>query len=137
MVLIINSLNTVMYDNICKFLAENFSDDLATWLLGKPITLTKMEPKEFFVEPIRPDAVILLQSDKLILHVEFQTLPEEEIPFRVTDYRLRGYRLHPDKPMYQVVIYLKKVTSKKDLKLVKQTKFTLENTVHRFNVIRL
>lgn len=32
---------------------------------------------------------------------------------------------------------LKKVTSKKDLKLVKQTKFTLENTVHRFNVIRL
>lgn len=126
-----------MYDNICKFLAENFTNDLATWLLKKQVTLTKMEPKEFFVEPVRPDAVILLQSDELILHVEFQTLPEEEIPFRMTDYRLRGYRINPDKRMYQVVIYLKKVTSKKDLKLVKQTKFTLEETTHRFNVIRL
>lgn len=126
-----------MYDNICKFLAENFTNDLATWLLKKQVTLTKMEPKEFFVEPVRPDAVILLQSDELILHVEFQTLPEEEIPFRMTDYRLRGYRINPDKRMYQVVIYLKKVTSKKDLKLVKKTKFTLEETTHRFNVIRL
>lgn len=126
-----------MYDNICKFLAENFTNDLATWLLGQPITLTKMEPKELFVEPVRPDAVILMQSEKLILHVEFQTLPEDEIPFRMADYRLRGHRIHPDKRMYQVVIYLKKVTSKKDLKLVKQTKFTLENTVHRYNVIRL
>lgn len=126
-----------MYDNICKFLAENFTNDLATWLLGKPIAFTKMEPKEFFVEPVRPDAVILLQSDKMILHVEFQTLPEDEIPFRMTDYRVRGYRIQPDKSMYQVVIYLKKVTSKRDVKLVKTDKFKLERTVHRYNVIRL
>lgn len=126
-----------MYDNICKFLAENFPNDLATWLLGKPVTLTKMEPKELFVEPIRADAVILMQSDELILHIEFQTIPEEEIPFRMTDYRVRGYRLHPHKEMYQVVIYLRKVTSKKHKKLVEQTRFAIKNTSHRFNVIRL
>jgi predicted transposase/invertase (TIGR01784 family) len=103
-----------MYDNICKFLAENFSNDLASWLLGKPVTLTKLDPKELFVDPIRADAVILLESNKLILHIEFQTLPEEEISFRMADYRLRGYRRCPHKQMRQIVIYLKKVTSKKD-----------------------
>jgi hypothetical protein len=35
-----------MYDNICKFIAENFKDDLATWLLGSPIKLTELSPTE-------------------------------------------------------------------------------------------
>jgi predicted transposase YdaD len=52
------------FDNTCKFIAENFSSDIATWLLGKPIALTKLEPSELFAEPIRADAVILLESDK-------------------------------------------------------------------------
>jgi predicted transposase YdaD len=40
-----------MFDNTCKFLAENFPSDFATWLLGKPITLTKLSPKELSLEP--------------------------------------------------------------------------------------
>lgn len=126
-----------MFDNTCKFLAENFPDEFATWLLGKPVTLSKLSPKELSLEPIRADSLILMQSDELILHIEFQTLPDEDIPFRMTDYRLRGYRLFPEKAMYQVVVYLRKVTSKKDLKLVKINKFKLENTTHKFQVIRL
>lgn len=35
-----------MFDNICKFIAENFSDDLATWLLGSPLSLTVLDPTE-------------------------------------------------------------------------------------------
>jgi predicted transposase YdaD len=35
-----------MYDNICKLLAETFPDDLATWLLGKPVKLTELSPQE-------------------------------------------------------------------------------------------
>jgi len=35
-----------MFDNVCKFLAENFSEDFATWLLGEPIKLTKLSPTE-------------------------------------------------------------------------------------------
>lgn len=126
-----------MFDNTCKFLAENFSSDFATWLLGEPITLTKLSPKELSLEPIRADAIILMQSDELVLHIEFQTLPEEDIPFRMADYRLRGYRRFPLKPMRQIVVYLQKVTSKKHLKLVNNTKFALEQTVHRFQAIRL
>jgi len=61
-----------MFDNICKFLAENFSTDFATWLLGEPITLTELSPQELSLEPIRADALILLQSAQNILHLEFQ-----------------------------------------------------------------
>ncbi|MFN9600672.1 MAG: flagellar assembly protein H, partial [Dolichospermum sp.] len=42
-----------MYDNICKYLAENFQADLATWLLGSPVELTELSPTELSNEPIR------------------------------------------------------------------------------------
>lgn len=122
-----------MFDNICKFLAETFSTDFATWLLGEPITLTQLSPSELSLEPIRADALILLQSDEVVLHIEFQTQPKPDIPFRLIDYRLRVYRRFPNKRMRQVVIYLQPTTSE----LVQQTSFTLEQTRHQFEVIRL
>lgn len=121
-----------MYDNVCRFLAEQFSADFASWLLGKSVRLTEIKPSELSLDPIRADALILLQSKDSILHIEFQTLPKKNIPFRMADYRLRGYRHYEDKPMRQVVIYLKPTTSE----LVYQTSFTLENTRHDFDVIR-
>ncbi|MBW4618616.1 MAG: Rpn family recombination-promoting nuclease/putative transposase [Cyanosarcina radialis HA8281-LM2] len=122
-----------MYDDTCRFLAENFSADFASWLLGKSVTLTELQPSELSLDPIRADALIFLESDESILHIEFQTLPKDNIPFRVTDYRLRGYRRDPTKPMQQVVIYLKQTASP----LVYQTSFTMERTRHEFDVIRL
>ncbi|PHM06724.1 hypothetical protein CK516_31610 [Nostoc sp. 'Peltigera malacea cyanobiont' DB3992] len=95
-----------MFDNICKFLAENFSTDFATWLLGEPISLTELNPSELSLEPIRADALILLESTEVVLHLEFQTQPDSNIPFRMIDYRLRVYRRFPQKQMRQVVIYL-------------------------------
>ena len=65
-----------MYDNTCKFIAEKFSVDLASWLLGEPIDLTVLEPTELQVDPIRADSVIFLQSKDIILHIEFQTNPK-------------------------------------------------------------
>lgn len=122
-----------MFDSICKFLVENFASDFATWLLGEPITLTKLSPSELSLEPIRADALILLHSEEVVLHLEFQTQPKAEIPFRMIDYRLRVYRRFPQKRMRQVVIYLQQTNSE----LVQQTTFTLEDTFHRFQVIRL
>ena len=124
---------TAMFDSLCKYLVEKFSDDFATWLLGEPISLTELSPKELSLEPIRADALILRQSEKLVLQVEFQTQPDPKIPFRMTDYRLRVYRRFPDKKMRQVVIYLTKTNSEE----VYKTKFELEETTHRFQVIRL
>jgi predicted transposase/invertase (TIGR01784 family) len=122
-----------MIDNICKFLAETFPTDFASWLLGEPITLTTLKPSELSVEPIRADSVIFLRSSKIILHIEFQTDPNKNIPFRMTDYRLRMYRQFPDLEVYQVVIYLTPSKSP----LVHENTFSVGELSHRFNVIRL
>ncbi|PZO45082.1 MAG: flagellar assembly protein H [Pseudanabaena frigida] len=122
-----------MIDNICKFLAESFSSDFASWILGEAITLTKLEPSELSTEPIRADSVIFLESSEIILHIEFQTDPNKNIPFRMADYRLRLYRKFPKKQTHQVVIYL----SPSQSPLVHETTFTLRELNHRFNVIRL
>lgn len=115
-----------MFDNVCKFLVETFSIDFASWLLGESIPLTELSPSELSLEPIRADALILLQSDNIVLHLEFQTQPKDDIPFRMIDYRLRVYRRFPDKRMRQFVVYLKQTTSDK----VQQTTFNLEDTQH-------
>ncbi len=122
-----------MFDSTCKFIAAAFSRDWATWLLGKPIDLTELKPSELSLEPIRADSLIFLQSEDLVLHIEFQTEPKEDIPFRMLDYRLRVHRRYPHKEMYQVVIYLRKSNSV----LAQQTSFELSQTRHQFNVIRL
>ncbi len=100
-----------MFDSTCKFIAATFPRDIATWLLGKPIDLTELKPSELSLEPIRADSLILLESEDLVLHIEFQTLPQLEIPFRMLDYRVRLHRLYPHKEVYQVVIYLQETRS--------------------------
>jgi len=122
-----------MFDNVCKFLAENFSEDYATWLLGRSVTLTKLSPTELSLEPIRADSLILEQSEDLVLHLEFQTEPDETMGFRMLDYRVRVYRRFPNKTMHQVVIYLKPTKST----LVYQDSFQVGETTHRFQVVRL
>jgi predicted transposase/invertase (TIGR01784 family) len=122
-----------MIDNICKFLAESFSRDFASWILGEAITLTKIEPSELSVEPIRADSVIFLESTEIILHIEFQTEPNKNIPFRMADYRLRLYRKFPEKQVYQVVIYL----SPSQSSLVHESTFNIGTLNYEFNVIRL
>ncbi|MGK7893909.1 MAG: Rpn family recombination-promoting nuclease/putative transposase [Xenococcus sp. (in: cyanobacteria)] len=122
-----------MYDNVCKFLAENFSGDFARWVFGEPQKLTKLSPQELSLQPIRADALILLQSSEVVLHLEFQTRPDEAIPFRMADYRLRVHRRYPNKQMRQIVIYLKSTSSE----LVQQNVFTISGMRHEFEVIRL
>ena len=122
-----------MYDNTCKYLAENFTEDIASWLIGNRVTLTELNPTELNVDPIRADSLILLTNEDLILHVEFQTIPDPNMSFRMADYRLRAYRKFPQKRMKQIVIYLTRTQSD----LVYETVFELENTRHQFEVIRL
>ncbi len=122
-----------MYDNICRFLAENFSQDFARWFLGEPITLTRLSPTELSLQPIRADALILLESSEFVLHLEFQTKVDPDIFFRMLDYRVRVYRRFPNKRMRQVVIYLKRSESE----LVRQNTFVIDRTRHEFEVVRL
>jgi predicted transposase/invertase (TIGR01784 family) len=92
-----------------------------------------MQPTELNVDPIRADSIILLTNQDLILHVEFQTVPDPAMGFRMLDYRVRAHRKFPDKRMRQIVVYLTATTNE----LVYQTTFELESTRHEFEVIRL
>jgi predicted transposase/invertase (TIGR01784 family) len=122
-----------MFDPTCKFLVESFPADFATWLLGEPITLTKLSPTELSIEPIRADSLILLNADTVVLHTEFQTEPDPAIGFRMADYYLRVFRRFPEKQMRQIVIYLTPSGSG----WVQQTVFETEVMRHQFSVIRL
>ncbi|MEO0768769.1 MAG: Rpn family recombination-promoting nuclease/putative transposase [Cyanobacteria bacterium J06649_4] len=127
-----------MYDPVCKFLVENFSADFASWLLGESIELSTLNPSELSLEPIRADSVLLLESNqpkskKTILHVEFQTKPKADIPFRMLDYWVRIFRIHSGKTIRQVVIYLRHSSSD----LVHQTQFKRGDTTHGFEVVHL
>jgi predicted transposase/invertase (TIGR01784 family) len=95
--------------------------------------LTKLSPTELSLEPIRADSLILEQSEDLVLHLEFQTEPNEKMGFRMLDYRIRVYRRFPTKTMHQVVIYLKPTKSD----LVYQDSFQVGETTHRYRIIRL
>jgi predicted transposase/invertase (TIGR01784 family) len=122
-----------MFDSVSKFQIEQYPTDFAAWLLGEPIALTKLQPTELSIEPIRADSLILLQSDDLILHCEFQTDPDITIPFRMADYRLRSHRKFPDKAMVQVVIYLRSTGSTEVFK----NSFQAGRLHHEFDVIRI
>ena len=122
-----------MFDPTCKFLAETFPGDFATWLLGEPIPLTKLSPTELSLEPIRADSLILLGSAEVVLHIEFQTEPHPKMGFRMADYYLRIFRRFPQKYIRQVVIYLTPTVSD----LVRQTAFETSDMRHEFQVIRL
>ncbi|NJO85544.1 MAG: Rpn family recombination-promoting nuclease/putative transposase, partial [Synechococcaceae cyanobacterium RM1_1_27] len=92
-----------------------------------------MEPSELSADPIRADSVTFLQSDHLILHIEFQTDPDGDMPLRMLDYWVRLRRRYRHKPLHQVVIYLRPTRSER----VFQTELREEKTSHAFEVIRL
>ncbi len=122
-----------MFDSVSKFQIEQYPEDFATWLIGRPITFTTLKPSELSIEPIRADSMILLNSSDMILHVEFQTQPDPKIGFRTADYRLRGYRKFPGKDMRQIIIYLRPTTSTE----VYKTTFQAGKLHHEFEVIRI
>jgi predicted transposase/invertase (TIGR01784 family) len=128
-----NRVQLDMYDNTFKYLAENFPEDISSWLIGDRVMLTELKPTELSVDPIRADSMILLTNENLILHLEFQTAADDKMQFRMIDYRVRAYRKFPTKQMRQIVIYLRKTNSE----LVYQTTFEIENTRHQFEVIRI
>lgn len=70
-----------MFANICKYLAETYSTDIASWLLGELILFTQVQPQELALAPIRPDSLILLETEGILLHLEFPTKADPQLPF--------------------------------------------------------
>jgi predicted transposase/invertase (TIGR01784 family) len=122
------------YDNICKYLVEEYPAEFVRWLSGEETNDIQILKTELSVEPIRADSLTLLQTANQILHLEFQTVPTSNpsLPLRMLDYWVRLKRLY-DCPIQQVVIFLKATTSEE----VFIDQFEDTNTQHRYQVIRL
>lgn len=121
------------FDSTCRRLAEQFPEDFASWLLGRPINSIVLEPTELSLEPIRADNIMLLEGDEDILHMEWQTDPKQVIPMRLADYRLRIHRKAPTKRIHQVVIYLRRT----DSPLVYQNYFEIAGMYAEYEVVRI
>ncbi len=123
------------YDNLCKYLAEQYPREFVRWLLSsEEVNDVQVLKTELSIEPIRADAVIFLLVGSYILHIEFQTSPDSEppIPLRMLDYWVRLYRLYR-RPIVQVVIFLKATSSE----AAYTSRFEADNTNHQYRVIRL
>ncbi len=122
------------YDNACKYLAEQYPEAFVGWLLGVTPTKVTVLKAELNVEPIHADSVLLLRVGNLILHIEFQTLPQSKppLPFRVLDYKVRLKRTYGCS-VIQVVVFLKETTSE----LAFQNEYRDETTTHKYRVVRL
>jgi predicted transposase/invertase (TIGR01784 family) len=101
--------------------------------MRRDIALTTLNPTELNVEPIRADSVVLLSSEEIILHTEFQTAPDKDMPLRMADYYIRLRRRFPDRDIEQVVVYLHSTGSE----LVRQSQYVTPKMNHQFRVIRL
>lgn len=122
------------YDNVCKFLAEQYPGDFVRWLLALDPGEIQLLKTELSQEPIRADALTLLRTANQILHLEFQTLPTSKppLPFRMLDYSVRLKREY-GRSISQVVMFLKQTTSEDAF--VEQ--YQDGTTQHRYRVIRI
>ncbi len=122
------------YDNICKYLAEQYPLDFANWLFTNDTSNIRVLKTELSLEPIRADSVTFLQTINKIFHIEFQTLPASTPPidFRMLDYYTRLKREY-NCQIEQVVIFLKQTGSE----IVYKQEYTDTYTSHHYRVIRL
>ena len=118
-------------DNLCKRLAELYPEQLAQWLFG--VQGVTVEKTELSREPIRADAVILAHADDEMLHVEFQTTHQSDVPLplRFLDYYVGLKRGNPQRRVRQVLVLLKKT------KTPVPNHYTDERTFHSYDVVRL
>jgi predicted transposase YdaD len=124
----------VSFDNVCKILAEKYPEDFARWLIGGESTDITVLKTELSLEPIRADSVVFIQTNNLILHIEFQTLTKSKppIPFRMLDYFVRLKRLYKCS-VIQFVIFLQET----DDEIAFTEEYREESTIHRYRAVRM
>ncbi|HLO85857.1 MAG TPA: hypothetical protein VK203_12735, partial [Nostocaceae cyanobacterium] len=117
------------FDNLCKLLAEKYPLDFARWLLTEEPKTVKVLKTELSIEPIRADFVTFLQTEKRILHLEFQTeaTSKPPIPLRMLDYSVRLMRKY-QVPVTQVVIFLQETNDE----IAFTEAYINETTNHRY-----
>jgi len=120
------------YDNPIKLITEAYPNDIASWVAGFPVK-GQMEATELPSAPIRADFLFRDETKGKVIHVEFQTAPDRDMPLRMLEYWVRLQRRYPDYDPLQYVVYLRPT----DSKYVKQSELRHPNLTYTFNTIRL
>ena len=94
-------------DNLCKFLAEKYPEQIVRWLCGLRVKNVEVLKTELGREPIRADTAILFGN--YLLHAEFQTTVKSNPPIalRMLDYYVSFKRKFAEKSIRQFLIVLK------------------------------
>jgi predicted transposase/invertase (TIGR01784 family) len=124
------------YDNVCKYIAENYPADLVEWLVGQPAGPIQVLKTELKQDPLRADSLVLLKALEQILHLEFQVNPycKPPMPFRSLDYFVRLKKEYGiNAAIVQIVMYLRETKSPK----VFEDSYQDGTTTHRYRVIRI
>ncbi len=120
------------YDNLCKALVELHPLPFVRWLVGQTPEPIQILKTELSVEPIRADFVSFLQVGSQILHLEFQTDPDPNMPLRMLDYYVRLRRQYLCE-IVQIILFLRPTQSPQ----VRVQEFISQTTRHHYRVIRL
>ncbi|PSB01188.1 DUF4351 domain-containing protein [Merismopedia glauca] len=122
------------FDNVCKYLAEQYPLDFGRWLLAVEPEEIEVLKTELSLEPIRADSVTFLRTAHQILHLEFQTQPlsNPPIPFRMLDYSVRLKRQYQC-AVVQVAVFLQETSNE----IAFTEEYRDETTVHRYRSLRL
>ncbi len=118
-------------DNLCKFLAEKYPEQVVKWLCGVTVRNVKVLKTELGREPIRADSAILFGD--FLLHAEFQTIVKSKPPIalRMLDYYVSFKRKFADKRIRQFLIVLK--DTGEDV----PNKYEDEFVLARYNVVKM
>ena len=120
-------------DNLCKFMAEQHPAQLARWLFGVtegPVAVLKTELSR---EPIRADAALFSGPAGEVLHAEFQTTAQSQVPLplRFLDYFVGFKRQNPARRVRQVLVVLKETAAEIP------SRYEDERTWHSYDVIKM
>jgi predicted transposase/invertase (TIGR01784 family) len=121
------------YDNPIKLIAEAYPNDIASWVAGFPLKGQTLEATELPSAPIRADFLFRDETNRKVVHVEFQTAPDRDMALRMLEYWVRLQRRYPDYEPLQYVVYLRPTGSK----YVEQSGLSYSNLTYTFNTIRL
>ncbi|MCJ2544612.1 DUF4351 domain-containing protein [Thermostichus vulcanus] len=120
------------YDNLCKALVERNPLPFVHWLVGQTPEPVQILKTELSVEPIRADFVSFLQVGAQVLHLEFQTAPDPEMPLRMLDYYVRLRRQYRCEVL-QIVLFLRQTQST----WAHLDRLATDTTLHRYRVVRI
>jgi predicted transposase YdaD len=71
--------------NLCKMLAEHHLQAFGRWLMGETVTQVQLLQPRLAHELPHANFLTFLQVDNRILHLEFQTQPDLNLPFQMLD----------------------------------------------------